>query len=216
MLFCLGSAMLSYLKGTVAGVYKLSSTRVLLIVETYGIGYEVQILPRLLPNLVPVGEPIQLFTHLHLREDQVTLFGFAGAAERDLFRQLISVNGIGPQLAIALLDTLGLSDLVQAIVSGQTRQLTRTPGVGTKTAERIALELKTKLAEWREQAGLMTTPAAGPVAAIQEDVEMTLLALGYSNREITQALQAVGENTSLAKSGQVEDWIREAIAWLSQ
>ena len=103
----------------------------------------------------------QIFTHLNVREDQVTLFGFSSSAERDLFRQLVSVSGIGPQLALALLDTLGLQDLVQAIVAGNTRLLSRTPGVGNKTAERIALELKTKLAEWRQQAGIAITPGAG-------------------------------------------------------
>ncbi|WP_239651500.1 Holliday junction branch migration protein RuvA [Neosynechococcus sphagnicola] len=108
--------------------------------------------------------------------------------------------GVGPQLAIALLDTLGLQDLVQAIVAGNSRVLSRTPGVGSKTAERLALELKTKLAEWRQRAELTTLSAAGPTPDLQEDVEMTLLALGYTNREISSALQAVGQQTSLAKN----------------
>jgi Holliday junction DNA helicase RuvA len=162
------------------------------------------------------GDLVQIFTHLQVREDQLTLFGFGSAAERDLFRQLVSVSGIGPQLAVALLDTLGLQDLVQAIVAGNTRTLARTPGVGTKTAERIALELRTKLAEWRQQAGVITTPSAGPALTIQEDVEMTLLALGYSTSEISQALQAVGQGTTLSKRENPEEWIREAIAWLSR
>jgi holliday junction DNA helicase RuvA len=163
-----------------------------------------------------MGESIQVFTHLYVREDQLTLYGFAAAAERDLFRQLISVSGIGPQLALALIDTLGLQELVQAIVSGNTRLLSRTPGVGSKTAERIALELKSKLAEWRQQSSLTLAPGSGPVANIQEDVEMTLLALGYTDREITQALNAVGQNSTLSKSADAEEWIRLAIAWLSQ
>ncbi len=146
----------------------------------------------------------------------MVLFGFGTAAERDLFRQLISVSGIGPQLALALLDTLGLQDLVQAIVVSNTRLLAKTPGVGSKTAERIALELKTKLAEWRQQAGLLSAPGAGPVPEIQEDVEMTLLALGYTNSEVMQALQVAGQNTTLSKNSDAEAWIRAAIAWLSQ
>jgi holliday junction DNA helicase RuvA len=207
--------MIGYLKGTIASVQK-TGTRVVLTVDVHQVGYDVQIVPRLLQHLPAVGEPMQVFTHYQVREDQVTLFGFGAAAERDLFRQLVSVSGIGPQLAVALLDTLGLQDLVQAIVSGNTRALSRTPGVGGKTAERIALELRTKLAEWRQQAGITASPSAAPTLGIQEDVEMTLLALGYTNSEIAQALQAVGQGTTLSKRDDAEEWIREAIAWLSR
>lgn len=208
--------MIGYLKGTIAAIQKTTTNRVTLTIEVNNVGYDLQIAPRLLQELPEEGESTQIFTHLNVREDQMTLFGFGSAAERDLFRQLVSVSGIGPQLALALLDTMGLQDLVSAIVSGNTRLLSRTPGVGAKTAERIALELKTKLAEWRQQSGIVVAPGAGPAANIQEDVEMTLLALGYTEREITQALQAVGQNTALSKSDDAEAWIRQAIAWLSQ
>jgi Holliday junction DNA helicase RuvA len=207
--------MLGYLKGTIAGIQK-QSNRVVLTLDVNQVGYDVQIVPRLLMQLPAIGESVQIFTHLQLREDQVTLFGFGSVAERDLFRQLVSVSGIGPQLAVALLDTLGLQDLVQAIVAGNTRALSKTPGVGSKTAERIALELRSKLAEWRQQAGVITLPSAGPALSIQEDVEMTLLALGYTNSEIAQALEAVGKSTALSKREDPEEWIREAIAWLSR
>ncbi|MEM6592754.1 MAG: helix-hairpin-helix domain-containing protein, partial [Cyanobacteria bacterium P01_C01_bin.73] len=96
------------------------------------------------------------------------------------------------------------------------RALSQTPGVGKKTAERIVLELKTKLAEWRQQTGLVTAPTGGPATNVQEEVEMTLLALGYTSGEIMQALQAVGRSTTLSKTTDTEDWIREAIAWLSR
>jgi len=208
--------MLSYLKGILVGIQKITASRVMVILDVNQIGYEVQIVPRLLQTLPALGESTQIFTHLYVRDEQITLFGFASVAERDLFRQLVSVSGVGPQLAIALLDTLGLTDLIQAIVTSNTRLLSRTPGVGTKTAERIALELKTKLAEWRLQSGLTTTPDASPVSTIQEDVEMTLLALGYTNTEIMQALRTVGQQTALAKTANAEEWIREAIAWLSR
>lgn len=208
--------MISYLKGTVASVQKISSSRVILVLEVNQIGYELQIMPRLMAELPPASEIAQVFTHLQTREDQTVMFGFGSSAERDLFRQLISVSGVGPQVALALLDTLGLQDLVQAIVISNTRLLTRTPGVGAKTAERVALELKTKLAEWRMQSGLSTVPDAAPSSSVQEDVEMTLLALGYTSGEITQALRAVGQKTALSKTANAEDWIREAIAWLSQ
>jgi holliday junction DNA helicase RuvA len=207
--------MIGYLKGNVAG-FQRAGSRVILTLEVNQVGYDVQIVPRLVQQLPVVGDPMQVYTHLQIREEQVTVFGFGSAAERDLFRQLVSVSGIGPQLAVALLDTLGLVDLVQAIVSGNTRALSRTPGVGSKTAERIALELRTKLAEWRQQAGVSSTPTAAPTLSIQEDVEMTLLALGYTTTEISQALQAVGQSTTLAKRDNAEEWIRAAIAWLSR
>jgi len=210
--------MISYLKGTVTTIQKGNGNRVTLILEVNQIGYEVQI-TRQLSQEVQIGseQVVQVFTHLQIREDQQILYGFASAAERDLFRQLVSVSGIGAQLAIALIDTLGLQNLVQAIVTGNTRTLAKTPGVGSKTAERIALELKTKLSEWRKFAGVETAASAtGPSPAILEDVEMTLLALGYETAEITQALNAISQDALLAKNPNAEEWIRRAIAWLSQ
>jgi holliday junction DNA helicase RuvA len=208
--------MISYLKGMVAATHKASATKVSVTLEVNNIGYDLQVTPRLLQQLPAQGESVQIFTHMQTREDQTVLFGFESMAERDLFRQLISVSGIGPQMAMALLDSLGLTELVQAIVTSNTRLLSRTPGVGAKTAERIALELKTKLAEWRVQSGIALAPDAAPTTAIQEDVEMTLLALGYSSGEIMQALRAVGNKTALSKNADAEVWIREAIGWLSQ
>lgn len=210
--------MISYLKGTVANIQKSTGNRVTLILEVNQIGYELQIPRRMSQELQAASrEIVQVFTHLQIREDQQILYGFTSAAERDLFRQLVSVSGIGAQLAIALIDTLGLPNLVQAIVTGNIRTLSKTPGVGKKTAERIALELKTKLAEWRQQAGVTTpTSSTGPSPAILEDVEMTLLALGYENNEISQALEAISQDTLLAKNPNAEEWIRSAIAWLSQ
>ena len=210
--------MISYLKGKAIALVKTLNNRVTLIVETNGIGYEIQI-PSRLARQLPIGteEMIQIFTHQQVRDDNMILYGFSSAAERDLFRQLIGVSGIGAQLAIALIDTLGLTDLVQAIVTENIRTLAKTPGVGKKTAERIALELKTKLAQWRQAAGIsLSTSSVGPSAEIQEDVEMTLLALGYENEEIQQALSVLSADAQLLKNPSPEEWIRSAIAWLSQ
>ncbi len=208
--------MLSYLKGTLVAIQKPSATRIMAILDVNGMGYEIQVVPRLVQAAPGLGEPVQIFTHQQVRDDQIVLFGFTSMAERDLFRQLLGVSGVGPQVAIALLDTLGLQELVQAIVSSNTRLLSRTPGVGTKTAERIAVELKAKLAEWRTTAGLTTIPEAGPVSVVQEEVEMMLGALGYSPSEILQALRTVGQEQAIAKTADPEVWIREAIAWLSR
>ncbi len=207
--------MIGYVKGLLADSQKLANGRVIVTVEASGVGYDLQINPRALSSLPPVGDHVQIFTHLQTREDGQVLFGFSSKAERDVFRLLIAVSGIGPQMGMALLDTLGINELIQSVVNGNARVLSRTPGVGNKTAERIILELKTKLSEWRQHSG-MVAPTGGPVSAVQEDVEMMLMALGYTNSEISKALVAVGTSSTLSKSDNTEDWIREAIAWLSR
>lgn len=206
--------MISYLKGIVAGVSKSSNNRVILTLEVNSCGYDLQITTRLMQQLPPVGETAQVFTHLQIREEQPLLYGFGTLAERDLFRQLTSVSGIGTASAIALLDTLPLPDLVQAIVTSNTQLLIQTPGVGGKTAERLCLELKKKLADWTNIPGLVA-PTDGPAPTILEDVQMTLLALGYSAGEVSGALQAVSQQVGLTKNSNAEDWIRQAIAHLS-
>ncbi|AMW31021.1 Holliday junction branch migration protein RuvA [Arthrospira platensis] len=206
--------MIGYLNGTVAGIYKKTGNRVILYLDVNGVGYELQILPRMQNLDAKTGENLQVFTHLQVRDDLMVLYGFSSMAERDLFRQLVSVSGIGMQLAIALLDTLELPDLVQAIVGGNTGILTKTPGVGKKTAERITLELKTKLSEWRKQAGLPTVSTSNLSAEIQEEVEMSLLALGYTSSEVMQALTAITSHPNLAENNSAEDWIKYAISIL--
>jgi Holliday junction DNA helicase RuvA len=207
--------MINYLKGQVIEIVKNVNNRVILILEVNQIGYELQVSSRLARHLKE-KEATQIFTHLQIREDQQILYGFMSAAERDLFRQLVSVSGIGTQLAIALIDTLGLTDLVQAIVTGNIRTLCKTPGVGKKTAERIALELKTKLSQWRQSAGIvLSNTNASPSLEILEDVEITLLALGYTNEEIDQAISTLSADSQLLKNPKAEEWIRSAISWLS-
>lgn len=208
--------MLSYLRGTVAQVDQRSPNRVTLVLEVKGLGYEIQVTRQLGDGVSEHQDSeVQVFTHLMIREEQPLLYGFPSSAERDLFRQLVGVSGIGAQLAIALLDTLGLSDLVQAIVTGNIKQLVRTPGVGSKTAERIALELRTKLSQWRDTSGVALPVSSAIPSSLQEDVEMTLMALGYSQEEIAQALGALSQKPNLMKTQDPEDWIREAISWLS-
>ena len=211
--------MISYLKGTKVDITKTTQNRLFLILDVNDIGYEMQISTRFAQKLEgEADEPIQVFTHLQIQEDKQILYGFPTAAERDLFRQLTAVSGIGMQLGIALIDTMGISDLVSAIVTSNIPALTKTPGVGKKTAERISLELKTKLAQWRKISGVeVQQPEAvfSPKPEIKEDLEMTLLALGYTNEEIEQVLAALSQDNLLLKNNNVEEWIRSAIAWLS-
>ena len=211
--------MISYLRGNVIDLVKTTGNRVILILEVNDVGYEIQIPSRLGRKLEQeTAASVQIFTHQQIRDDGLVLYGFDSAAERDLFRKLTAVSGIGTQVAIALIDTLGLRELVDAIVAENTQLLAKTPGVGKKTAERIALELKTKLAQWRTDAGLVVKgdESIAPSPALREDIDMTLLALGYSKEEIEQALSVISQDSLLAKNPNAEEWIRSAIAWLSQ
>jgi holliday junction DNA helicase RuvA len=211
--------MIGYLRGTLveikAGDPKKSIPTITLDIQ--GIGYEVQVTASSVSKLPAIDETLKLFTYLLVREDRLGLFGFLSISERDLFRELISVSGIGTQMAIALINTLGIEDLVKAIVTSNTRVLSLTPGVGTKTAERIALELKSKLADWRlSQVGTASNFSSTFIVAVQEDLEMTLLALGYSPKEINQALAAISTSPLLINSQDLETWLKVAISWLSQ
>ncbi|MCC0177474.1 Holliday junction branch migration protein RuvA [Waterburya agarophytonicola K14] len=211
--------MISYLKGKKIDITKTTQNRLFLVLEVNKIGYEMQISSRFARQLdETTDEEIQVFTHLQIQEDKQILYGFDSAAERDLFRQLTAVSGIGMQLAIASIDTLGISELVGAIVTSNITTLSKIPGVGKKTAERIALELKTKLAKWHKVSGIkVEQPEAvfAPKPEIKEDLEMTLLALGYSNEEIEQVLTALSRDEQLLNNPHAEEWIRSAIAWLS-
>ncbi len=209
--------MFSYLKGKAIAIQHNVQNRIMLILEVGGIGYEIQITKRF-AQLISLSEEnsIQIFTHYQQREDMVTLFGFELLAERDLFRQLIGVTGIGAQSAIALIDTLPLPDLVQAIITANHKLLAKAPGVGKKTAERLALELRSKLSLWREQTGLPQSDIGSPNLAILEDLEMTLLALGYGQREISGAVSTLSQDALLQKNTNADEWIRQAIALLSE
>jgi Holliday junction DNA helicase RuvA len=214
--------MIGFLRGAIAACKAADSSRknnpvYWLTLDVQGVGYDLQITASTANKLPPVGTDVQIFTHLLVREDQMTLFGFLSLAERELFRQLINVSGIGTQVGLALLNSLGIQDLVKAIISGNTRVLSLTPGVGTKTAERLALELKTKLADGRlAQVGETRSVNSLISNALQEELEMTLLALGYSPLEISNALNAIASLPILAKTQNIELWIKEAIAWLSR
>ncbi|MCA1903878.1 MAG: Holliday junction branch migration protein RuvA [Cyanobacteria bacterium KgW148] len=201
--------MIGFLRGVVVGLEpdrKRVSCLLSLAVGDWG--YDLHITARH-GSCLKLQDSIEVFTHLQVREDQLVLFGFPSKAERDLFRLLIQVSGIGTQMGLALLHTLGLTDLVKAIVTANIRLLCLTPGVGTKTAERLALELKTKLSDYRSGV------AVAPNSQLQGDVEMTLMALGYTTEEIGKAMQALTTMPQLRQNEQLEDWLRAAIEWLT-
>jgi Holliday junction DNA helicase RuvA len=173
------------------------------LVDVAGVAYEVDVPMSTFYSLPATGEAITLFTHLIVREDAHTLYGFATLEERTAFRQLIRISGVGARTALALLSGLSVAELAQAVAMQEPGRLTRVPGIGKKTAERLLLELKDRLD---------VTIAAAPSEADSggSDVVNALLALGYSDKEAQYALKNVESGLSVTES------IRQALKALSK
>ena len=158
-----------------------------ILIDVQGVGYEVDVPMSSFYNLPSLGERVTLLTHFVVREDAQLLFGFLTAAERNTFRQLIKISGVGPRMALSILSGLSVGELAQAITAQETGRLVKVPGIGKKTAERLLLELKGKL-------GADLGPAGGggaPVSDAQADILQALVALGYSDREAQAAVKAL-------------------------
>jgi Holliday junction DNA helicase RuvA len=177
------------------------------VVEAGGVGYDVTIAIPTFSDLPATGSEVALHIHTHVRDDAIALFGFLRAGEKQLFERLIQVSGIGPKLAITILSGMPLPDMVGAIRSGDVARLTRIPGIGKKTAERMVLELRDKLAPFGE------TPAATPASPVEEDVLSALVNLGYQRAAAERTLAAMGRN---GKAAPFETLFREALAALSK
>jgi holliday junction DNA helicase RuvA len=162
------------------------------LIDVGGVGYEVDVPMSTFYNLPPLGERTSLLTHFVVREDAQVLYGFGSAAERQAFRQLIKVSGVGPRMALSLLSGLSVAELAQAITVQESGRLTRIPGIGKKTAERLLLELKGKLG-----AELGAAPVSVKSEA-QADVLQALVALGYSDKEAAAALKALPEDVGVS------------------
>jgi Holliday junction DNA helicase RuvA len=165
--------MIAYLRGTLLAKHPNQ-----VVVETNGVGYEVNIPVSTFSALPVEGAEVRLQIHTHVREDALSLFGFATREEKGLFERLISVSGIGPKLAITVLSGLATAELVTAIRAGQVEQLVRIPGVGKKTAERIVLELRDKLDLIPGVPPAQVAPAGEVFSALDRDVLSALLNLG--------------------------------------
>ncbi|MFZ4287870.1 Holliday junction branch migration protein RuvA [Variovorax sp. HJSM1_2] len=155
-----------------------------LLIDCNGVGYQVDVPMSTFYNLPGVGERVTLLTHFVVREDAQILYGFGTAAERDAFRQLIKISGVGPRTALSVLSGMGVSDLAQAITTQEPGRLIKVPGIGKKTAERLLLELKGKL-------GADIGVHAGAASDAQADILQALMALGYSDKEAALALKAL-------------------------
>lgn len=176
-----------------------------LLIDVSGVGYEVEAPMSTIFQLPESGKPVVLLTHLVVREDGHFLFGFLTEGERSLFRQLIRISGIGARIALALLSGLSVDELASAVARQETGRLTKIPGIGKKTAERLLLELKDKLPKSLSEAG-QTRAASDPAV----DILNALLALGYNDREANAALRQLPPDVAVA------DGIRQALKLLAK
>ena len=174
------------------------------VVMSHGVGYELDVPMSTFYNLPRTGEPVDLLTHFVVREDAQLLFGFLTLTERTAFRQLLKVNGVGPKVALSVLSGLSVDDLSTAVASQDAARLTKVPGIGRKTAERIVLELRDKLP------GAIGGVAAPATASPGSDVLHALLALGYNDREAAAAVKQLPADLPLT------DAIRQALKQLAK
>lgn len=180
--------MIGRLKGTL-----LEKAPPAILLDVSGVGYEVDVPMSTFCNLPEAGAEVTLLTHFVVREDAMLLYGFATTAEREAFRALIRISGVGPRIALAVLSGLTVEQLASAVEAGEAGLLTRIPGIGKKTAERLILELKGKL-KGAAFAGLSSAEGAS-----RADIVSALGALGYSEREAMSAVKTLPANVGVSE-----------------
>ena len=163
------------------------------LVDCHGVGYEVNVPMSTFYNLPGLGDKVSLLTHFVVREDAQILFGFGSAGEREAFRQLIKISGVGPRTALAVLSGMSVGDIAQAVTQQDASRLVKMPGIGKKTAERLLLELKGKIGA---DLGL---PAGHVVDDAQADILQALVALGYSDKEAQAALKPLPKDVGVSE-----------------
>jgi Holliday junction DNA helicase RuvA len=178
------------------------------VVETAGVGYEVSISVPTFSDLPPAGSEVALHIHTHVREDLIALYGFSQPAEKQLFEKLMTVSGIGAKLAITILSGMAADELAAAIRGNDLARLTKIPGIGKKTAERMVLELRDKL----PPAAGVSTPAQPAMSTMEEDVLSALINLGYQRPVAEKVLAAAVKND---KGKSFDALFRAALAGLS-
>jgi len=176
------------------------------IVEAAGVGYDVTISVPTFSELPSVGSEVALHIHTHVREDQLALYGFLRPEEKQLFEKLLTVSGIGPKLAITILSGMAAQEMATAIRGNDVSRLTKIPGIGRKTAERMVLELRDKL----PPAGADQVHAVPSLSATQEDVLSALVNLGYQRTAAEKALSTV------EKAGSFDSMFRAALTAMSK
>lgn len=177
-----------------------------IVVDTaHGLAYEIDVPMSTYYTLANVGEPVVLFLHLAIREDAQQLFGFSSSEERNSFRQLIKISGVGSRTALAILSGLSSSELQEAIMNQDVSRLTSIPGIGKKTAERLVLELKDKL----KNTAFNFTQSESKTHDAHNDIAQALSALGYGDKEINSVLKRLSNDLGVSAG------IRQALQYLS-
>jgi Holliday junction DNA helicase RuvA len=183
-----------------------------LIVDVNGLGYELEVPMTTLYRLPRVGEHVTLHTHLVVREDAHLLYGFYEKRERELFRELIRLNGVGPKLALALMSGLEVDELVRCVQAQDASALVRVPGVGKKTAERLLVELKDRFKAWETSPAMFALVSDGPAPAAsasnaEADAVSALISLGYKPQEASKAVSAIPGKAGMSS----EELIRSSL-----
>lgn len=163
-----------------------------ILIDCHGVGYEVDVPMSTFYGLPAVGERVALLTHFVVREDAQILYGFATPTEREAFRQLIRISGVGPRTALSVLSGMSVTDLAQAVTAQESGRIVKVPGIGKKTAERLLLELKGKL-------GADLGAPLGARNDAQNDILQALLALGYNDKEAAAALKALPADVGVSE-----------------
>ena len=182
--------------------------------DVHGVGYEVLIPLSTFYSLPELNERASLSVHTHVREDAIQLFGFLTLLEKESFILLTGISGIGPKLALSVLSALSVADLISAVRAGDVDKLATVPGVGKKTAARIALEIKDKVERLAPGAAASPEPASEPLNQLQEDALSALVNLGYKPAEVKQTLKGVAARSSSA--GTLKEVIREVLKDLAK
>ncbi len=194
------------------------------VIACSGLGYEIQVLPRLLNEIIDLDE-LTLWVHQIQRDDDHSMYGFLEKEQRDLFRSLIAVNGIGAQMAMALLQEIKTKELIDAITKGDLKRLSKAQGVGKKTAERLVVELRNKLSRFDPDKPNISHVEKGSKPSLHLELEKfnelqnTLTALGYEEHEIQNALNAVAKQDqpkTKSSSRNTDEWLKAMLIWLSQ
>lgn len=177
-----------------------------LLIDVQGVGYEVLVSLNTFFDLPEVGQQVTLHTHFVVREDVQQLYGFLTQRERQLFRDLIKVNGVGPKVALAILSGISVDDFVATVLNNDVVALVRLPGIGKKTAERLLIEMRDRVKDWQPAISPSAAPAVG---AFQEDAQSALLALGYKVQEAAKMVAAAARQAGDVQSS--EELIRLAL-----
>ena len=206
--------MISYIKGPLTAIEED-----VIVVEAGGVGMGIHVPLSVLDRLPGIGREVTVYTYFQVREDAMSLYGFLNRQDREMFRQLIGVNGVGPKAALGILSTMTPDDLRMAIVTGDAKAISRAPGIGPKTAQRLILDLKDKVS-MEEVLGNLALPSDGGASAALGTIGMgeaakeavqALVALGYSNMEANKAVKQVEVTETMT----AEDGLKASLRYLS-